>query len=83
VASTDPKGSGRNLQRFPPRAGLRPDFEGLGLLVTAPTGARVRLMPRKLRLLFPNAFYHVINRGNYRRDVFETSGGRDRMTSVR
>jgi len=30
-------------------------------------------MPRKLRLEFPGACYHVINRGNYRSDVFATS----------
>jgi len=29
-------------------------------------------MPRKLRLEFPGACYHVINRGNYRTDVFRT-----------
>jgi len=29
-------------------------------------------MPRKLRLEFPGACYHVINRGNYRRDAFLT-----------
>jgi putative transposase len=29
-------------------------------------------MPRKLRLEFPGACYHVINRGNYRTDVFLT-----------
>ncbi len=33
-------------------------------------------MARKLRLLFPHGLYHVINRGNYRRDVFESSGSR-------
>src|ERR1700690_2257499 len=27
-------------------------------------------MPRKLRLEFPGARYHVINRGNYRADIF-------------
>ena len=27
---------------------------------------------RKLRLEFPGACYHVINRGNYRRDIFES-----------
>jgi len=31
-------------------------------------------MPRKLRLVYENAVYHVVNRGNYRSDVFETSG---------
>ena len=28
-------------------------------------------MARKLRLEFPGACYHVINRGNYRTDVFQ------------
>ena len=31
-------------------------------------------MPRKLRIEYENALYHVLNRGNYRRDVFETEG---------
>ena len=31
-------------------------------------------MARRLRLQDQGALYHVINRGNYRRDVFETSG---------
>jgi REP element-mobilizing transposase RayT len=29
-------------------------------------------MARRLRIQFPGAIYHVINRGNYRRDLFET-----------
>ncbi|MBK8475737.1 MAG: transposase [Opitutaceae bacterium] len=33
-------------------------------------------MPRKLRLEFPGACYHVINRGNYRADVFATEGAK-------
>lgn len=33
-------------------------------------------MPRKLRLEFPGACYHVINRGNYRTEVFGTSGAK-------
>jgi REP element-mobilizing transposase RayT len=35
-------------------------------------------MARKLRLEFPGADYHVINRGNYRADVLvaETTKGR-------
>jgi len=32
---------------------------------------------RKLRLEFPGACYHVINRGNYRSDVFASEGARD------
>ena len=31
-------------------------------------------MARKLHLQFENAIYHVINRGNYRRDVFGSVG---------
>ncbi len=31
-------------------------------------------MARRLRLQFPGATYHVINRGNYRRDLFATAG---------
>jgi len=31
-------------------------------------------MARKLRIQYPGAVYHVINRGNYRRDVFESAG---------
>lgn len=31
-------------------------------------------MARKLRLEFPGACYHVINRGNYRRDLFSGKG---------
>jgi REP element-mobilizing transposase RayT len=31
-------------------------------------------MARKLRIQFEGAIYHVINRGNYRRDVFESEG---------
>lgn len=33
-------------------------------------------MARKLRLEFPGACYHVINRGNYRADVFATEGAK-------
>jgi len=33
-------------------------------------------MARKLRLEFPGACYHVINRGNYRADVFKTAGAK-------
>ncbi len=33
-------------------------------------------MPRKLRLEFPGACYHVINRGNYRAPVFQSVGAR-------
>jgi REP element-mobilizing transposase RayT len=29
---------------------------------------------RRLRIQYPGALYHVINRGNFRRDIFETAG---------
>ena len=31
-------------------------------------------MARKLRIEFPDAVYHVLNRGNYRRDLFLSAG---------
>jgi len=31
---------------------------------------------RKLHIEYPGAFYHVINRGNYRSWIFETEGAR-------
>jgi REP element-mobilizing transposase RayT len=31
-------------------------------------------MARRLRIQFPGAMYHVINRGNFRQDLFETPG---------
>jgi len=31
-------------------------------------------MARKLRLEYPGAIYHVINRGNYRAGIFQTRG---------
>jgi putative transposase len=33
-----------------------------------------RSMARRLRIQYPGALYHIINRGNYRRDLFETAG---------
>lgn len=33
-------------------------------------------MPRKLRLEYPGACYHVINRGNYRADIFKSEGAK-------
>ena len=39
-------------------------------------------MARKVRFQFPGALYHVINRGNYRRDVFETAGAAQAFVSV-
>ncbi|MCF3649678.1 transposase [Synoicihabitans lomoniglobus] len=34
-------------------------------------------MPRTARLEYAGACYHVINRGNYRRDIFESDGARE------
>lgn len=39
-------------------------------------------MARKVRLQFPGALYHVINRGNYRRDVFGTVGAAKAFVTV-
>jgi REP element-mobilizing transposase RayT len=37
---------------------------------------------RKLRIQFEGALYHVINRGNYRRDLFETAGAAEAFLTV-
>ena len=34
-------------------------------------------MSRKLRIEYADAMYHVINRGNYRGDVFRTDGAKE------
>ena len=39
-------------------------------------------MARRLRIQFPGARYHVINRGNYRRDLFETAGAAQAFLAV-
>lgn len=39
-------------------------------------------MARKLRIQYPGATYHVINRGNYRRGVFESTGAREAFLRV-
>ena len=33
-------------------------------------------MARKIRIEFPGAIYHLINRGNYRSFIFETEGAK-------
>jgi REP element-mobilizing transposase RayT len=33
-------------------------------------------MPRKPRIEYPGAIYHILNRGNYRRSVFSTEGSK-------
>jgi REP element-mobilizing transposase RayT len=33
-------------------------------------------MARKLRVEYPGAVYHVINRGNYRSFIFESDGAK-------
>lgn len=38
-------------------------------------------MARKLRLEYPGACYHVLNRGNYRSDIFRTEGARKAFES--
>jgi len=39
-------------------------------------------MARKLRIQYEGALYHVINRGNYRRDLFETTGAAEAFLSA-
>ena len=39
-------------------------------------------MARKLRIQYQGALYHVLNRGNYRRDVFETAGAAQAFVAV-
>ena len=34
-------------------------------------------MARKLRIEYEGALYHVINRGNYRADIFASDGARE------
>jgi hypothetical protein len=37
-----------------------------------------RIMLRSLRIEYPGAVYHVLNRGNYRHDVFGVDGSKER-----
>jgi REP element-mobilizing transposase RayT len=39
-------------------------------------------MARKLRIEFPGAIYHVLNRGNYRRDLFTNAGEAEAFVST-
>lgn len=39
-------------------------------------------MPRRLRIQYAGALYHIINRGNYRRDLFETAGAAQSFEST-
>lgn len=39
-------------------------------------------VPRRLRLVYENAIYHVLNRGNYRGDVFGSSGAAQAFEEV-
>ena len=39
-------------------------------------------MARRLRIQYEGALYHVINRGNYRRDIFETVGAAQAFLAV-
>jgi len=53
--------------------GVRPlfvDFSSCSVLRVFREGE----VARKLRIQYPGALYHVINRGNYRRDLFENVG---------
>jgi formylglycine-generating enzyme required for sulfatase activity/REP element-mobilizing transposase RayT len=54
--------------------GVRPCFVSDSGLIKARQFGEAARVARKLRIQYPGAVYHVINRGNYRRDVFETEG---------
>jgi REP element-mobilizing transposase RayT len=34
-------------------------------------------MPRMMRIQYPEVLYHVINRGNYKSDIFASDGARN------
>jgi len=53
--------------------GVRPLFVSLWLNQEIGT-VEVVGMARRLRIEYPGAIHHVINRGNYRRDLFENPG---------
>ena len=40
-------------------------------------------MPRKLRLQYPGAQYHVMNRGDQRENIFRDDGDRERFLATR
>ena len=39
------------------------------------------IVARPLRIIYPEAFYHITSRGNERKDIFESQGGRERFVS--
>ena len=39
-------------------------------------------MARQVRLDYPNTFYHVLSRGNERRDIFWEQGDYERFTET-
>lgn len=43
---------------------------------------KYRLMARPLRIQYPGAYYHVMNRGNRREDIFITDTDRSRFVAV-
>jgi len=46
-----------------------------GLLFDLPLEpGQISFMPRKLRIQYPGAMYHVMNRGDPREDMLKTSG---------
>lgn len=51
-----------------------PEIRGVAVLETWTRKLRLVAMARRVRLQYPGALYHVINRGNYRQPVFGTAG---------
>ena len=57
-------------------AGMRslPQFQVYTGLASVWRSASVQRVSRRLRLQFPNARYHIINRGNFRHPIFSSAG---------
>jgi REP element-mobilizing transposase RayT len=39
-------------------------------------------MPRRLRIQYPGTLYHIVNRGNYRQNLFATAGAAQAFEST-
>jgi len=56
---------------------------GQSKLLTHVVGfARIRVVPRKLRVQYPGAIYHVMNRGDRREAIFEDDPDRNRFLRI-
>jgi site-specific recombinase XerD/REP element-mobilizing transposase RayT len=60
------------------RLGVRPNFKFLGLPFGIETCCN-RRMPRRLRIQYPGAIYHLMARGNGRQDIVRDDSDRHRL----